>query len=112
MPALERKTIKIGISKITPKARSSLIAREKYSLTEGRDVRNSLLYPTRKRKAGGKTTKYPNAAPPTKQKVERKEKGSRIRFSCLNSPGATKRQTCEKTTGEARRIPQTRANFR
>ena len=42
-PVLARKTMKIGISKITPKASSSRVARLKYSLTAGNEVRNSLL---------------------------------------------------------------------
>jgi len=35
--------MRIGISNMTPKAMSRRIAREKYSLTAGRDVRYSLL---------------------------------------------------------------------
>jgi hypothetical protein len=111
-PIFAKKTIKIGISKIAPNARSNLIASEKYSLTAGKDVRNSLLYPTRNLNAGGKTTKYPKAAPPMKQKVESIVNGTITRFSWLNKPGATKRQIWEKTTGQASNKPQTRASFR
>ena len=56
-PALDRKTIITGISKITPKAMRSRVAREKYSLTAGKEAKNSLLYPTKNLNAGGKTTR-------------------------------------------------------
>jgi hypothetical protein len=46
-------------------------------------VKKSAEYPSRNRKAGGNTTKYPKAAPPIKHIDERKEKGSRAFFSCL-----------------------------
>jgi hypothetical protein len=109
---LARKTIKTGISKITPKAIKRRSASEKYSLTLGSEVRKSLLYPTRKRKAGGKTTRYPKAEPLRKQMVERSVKGIRTVFSCLKRPGATNRQIWEKMTGLARSTPQTSASFR
>ncbi len=71
-----------------------------------------LLYPTKKVNAGGKTTRYPKAAPPKKQIVETRVNGTRTFFSCLNSPGATKRHIWEKITGDASKTPQTRASFR
>jgi len=55
---------------------------EKYSLTAGSGSRISLAYPTRKRNAGGKTTKYPKAAPARKQTVEIAVNGRRTFFSC------------------------------
>ena len=97
---------------MTPKARSSLRESEKYSLTAGMGSRKSAEYPSRKSNAGGKTIKYPNAAPPRKQKDEIKENGNRTFFSCLYKPGATNLHTCQIMTGLARSTPQTRANFR
>jgi hypothetical protein len=47
-----------------------------------------------------------------KQKEERSEKGTITLFSWLNKPGATKRQICEKITGDATNRPQTSASFR
>ena len=91
-PIFAKNTMRMGISKITPKAMSKRMANEKYSLTAGRDVRYSLLYPTRNLKAGGNTTRYPNAAPPKKQRLESTENGIRTFFSCLNKPGAINRQ--------------------
>ena len=111
-PIFARNTIKIGISKITPKAISRRREREKYSLTAGSEVRYSLLYPTRNLKAGGKTTKYPNAEPLRKQMVDNRVNGIRTFFSCLKRPGATKRHICAKITGDASRIPHTTASFR
>ena len=40
------------------------------------------------------------------------EAGISTRFSWLYSPGATKRHSCEKITGEATSTPQTKASFR
>ena len=111
-PILARNTIKIGISKITPKAISKRSDREKYSLTAGSEVRYSLLYPTRNLKAGGNTTKYPKAEPLRKHMVDKSVNGTRTFFSCLKRPGATKRHICEKITGDASKIPHTIASFR
>ena len=80
-PILLRKTINTGSSKTIPKAISNRKESEKYSLTAGRGSRISLAYPVRNLKAGGKTTKYPKAAPPIKQRVDITVKGSSIRFS-------------------------------
>ena len=57
MPILARNTISMGSSNMTPKAINNLSDNEKYSLTAGIGVRKSAEYPSRKRKAGGKTTK-------------------------------------------------------
>lgn len=56
-PIFARKTIKTGISNIAPKQNNKRIDREKYSLTAGKASRKSLVYPIKKRKAGGKTMK-------------------------------------------------------
>jgi len=71
-----------GSSKTIPKAMSKRKESEKYSLTPGSGSRISLAYPIRKRNAGGKTTKYPKAAPQRKQHVEITVKGIRAFFSC------------------------------
>jgi hypothetical protein len=46
-----------GSSKTIPKAISNRKESEKYSLTAGKGSRMSLAYPSKKRNAGGKTTK-------------------------------------------------------
>jgi hypothetical protein len=48
--------MRIGISKITPKAINNLSDNEKYSFTAGMGLKKSAEYPNKKLKAGGNTT--------------------------------------------------------
>jgi len=56
-PIFERKVINSGSSKMTPNDNNSLTESEKYSFAAGNGSRKELVYPVKKRNAGGKTTK-------------------------------------------------------
>ena len=80
-PIRVMKNIKTGSSKMTPNARRSLHEKERNSLIESIGFMDSVEKLTKNLNPIGKTVKYANREPPTKQIVEKKTKGKAYFFS-------------------------------
>ena len=80
-PIFVRKKMTTGSSNTAPNAKSSLMEKEKYCLTEGSALTYSLANFIKNLNPKGKTTKYPNSAPPTKRTVEVTTNGMTYFFS-------------------------------
>src|SRR5210317_1259954 len=89
MPNLAIKVKTRGSSNTNPKASKSLAEKPKYSFIEGSGLMVSVANPIKNLNPQGKTTKYPNNAPPIKKKDERITMGTIRRRSFWYSPGAT-----------------------